>query len=123
MQSARGRGKRSSARPRVQPICADCNKEFKRIQEFKRHLKDKHKPPRLCPFCRFTWTRPDKIKAHIIANHWDIFAPEMQVYINALCGRQMVAFIDGYILDPYGHDLNMETTIFDSPVLQGSPLS
>jgi hypothetical protein len=101
-QKPRSRGKRTSTRDRVRPTCEDCNKDFFRVQELERHLKDVHTPRRECPFCDFMWTRPDKIKPHIVAKHQDIFSPEMLANIQSMFGKQIVAFVDGFITDPYG---------------------
>jgi hypothetical protein len=124
IQSARGRGKRTSTRPKVKPRkpwCVECNKELARTQEFKRHLKEVHGPPRQCPLCGFKWIRPDKINAHIVANHQDEFIPEMLDHIKSLRGRQIVAFVDG-IAGPYGRDLDINAATFHPPITQGSSL-
>jgi hypothetical protein len=125
VQSPRFRRNRTSTRPKVRPRkpwCADCNREFARKQEFKRHLKDVHGPSRQCPLCDFKWIRPDKIKAHIVANHQDEFAPEVLDHIRRLCGQQIVAFVDG-IEGPYDHDLDINAATFHPSVSQGSSLS
>ena len=53
-------------------------------------------PPRQCPFCKFTWTRPAKIKAHLIADHAEKFTAEMLERIRASCGRRVIEFVDVY---------------------------
>jgi hypothetical protein len=93
IQRALCHGKRTSTRRRVRPACTDCNRDFIRIQELKRHLKDVHEPRRQCPFCGFTWTRPDKIKGHIIASHHGKFTAEALIDFKALCGQKIVAFL------------------------------
>ena len=75
---------------------------FKRIQEFKRHRKDVHEPPRKCPFCIFLWTRPVKIKHHIKSSHGDLFTAELLVEFEALRGKGIVEFLNGY------HDFGLE---------------
>jgi len=86
---------------KVRPVCVYCNKSFGRDQELQRHMKDIHTPRRQCPFCEVTWTRPDKIKAHIVADHADKFTAEMLEGIKAFCGRRIVEFMDAY---DYGLD-------------------
>ena len=94
IQSARSCSKRPrTTRRRVRPTCTNCNKDFVRVQEFKRHLKDIHEPRSQCPFCDFTWTRPDKIKAHIMARHQGKFTAEQLVDFDALRGQKIVAFL------------------------------
>ena len=93
IQGAQGHGKRTSTHCRVRPTCTDCNRDFLRIQELKRHLRDVHGPRRRCPFCGFTWTRPDKIKDHIIASHRSKFTAEKLEDFKALCGQNIVAFL------------------------------
>ncbi|KAF8496851.1 hypothetical protein F5888DRAFT_370329 [Russula emetica] len=87
IQNARDHGKRS-VRPKVKLTC--CKKEFGRIQEYKRHQKDVHEPPRQCPFCLYQWTRPGKIKHHIKSCHGDEFLGEFEV----LRGKEIVEFLD-----------------------------
>lgn len=93
IQSAQGHGQRTSTRRSARPTCTDCNRDFLRIQELKRHLRDVHEPRRQCPFCGFTWTRPDKIKDHIITNHCSKFTAEKLEIFKALCGQNIVAFL------------------------------
>jgi len=81
---------------RARPICVYCDKEFRRVQELKRHLKDIHMPRRGCPFCPFMWTRPGQIKAHLIADHAEQFTAEVLEGIKALCGRRVIEFVDAY---------------------------
>ena len=78
------------------PTCtvADCKKDFARVQELKRHLKDRHEPRRQCPFCHFRWTRPNNIKVHLLAKHRGRFTPELLITIRALRGQMIVAFLD-----------------------------
>lgn len=80
----------------ARPFCADCNKYFGRVQELKRHLNDVHMPLRGCPFCDVKWTRPDKIKAHLMANHEERFTAGMLEQISALYGRRLVECLDTY---------------------------
>jgi hypothetical protein len=109
-QNTRGRRKHTATRGGVQRTCVDCNKHFPRFQEFKRHLKDVHQPRRQCPFCDFLWARPDKIKAHVLAEHQDRLSPEILADIKPLCGRQIVMFVDAFITDPYDQGLGVEAT-------------
>ena len=84
----------------ARPICVQCNKDFGRIREFERHLKEVHMPWRRCPFCDFMWARPDRIKAHIVTCHAETFTPEMLEGIKALSGRRVIEFIDAYYYVP-----------------------
>ena len=77
-------------------VCAECGKDFGRVQEVRRHMKDKHEPRRRCPFCDVTWTRPDKIKSHILKKHAEGFAPEILEWVKASCGQDVVEFVNGY---------------------------
>lgn len=50
-------------------------------------------PPSVCPFCEFLWTRADKIKDHIIANHAGTFTAEFLERFRAFSGRQVSEFL------------------------------
>jgi hypothetical protein len=91
---------------RARPVCVHCNKDFGRIQELKRHLIEKHAPPRRCPFCDVPWTRPSGMKAHLMARHAEKFTAEMLEAIKALRGRRFIEFIDAY---DYCPDLDIGT--------------
>jgi len=80
----------------AQSVCVLCASVFKRIQELKRHIRDKHMDRRLCPFCTFRWSRPNNIKVHIISEHAERFTAELLEAIKGLRGRQVIAFVDGY---------------------------
>jgi hypothetical protein len=92
------------------PACLHCGKDFGRVQELRRHVKEKHMPWRRCPFCDFMWTRPDKIKAHIMVEHAERFTAEMLEGIKAFCGRRIVEF-----LDAYDHGSDMDATLRSYP--------
>ena len=81
---------------RARPICEYCEEDFGRVQELTRHVKDVHMPRRRCPFCDITWTRPAKIKAHLIADHAEKFTAEVLKGFKALCGRRVTEFLDAY---------------------------
>jgi hypothetical protein len=81
---------------KVRPVCIYCNTSFGRDQELRRHINDIHTPRRRCPFCQFMWARPDKIKAHIVADHADKFTADMLEGIKTFCGRRIVEFMDAY---------------------------
>lgn len=102
IQRPRRGGKRTSTRssPGVKHhSCLQCkNTSFTRIQDLNRHIRDVHGPRRRCPFCDFQWTRPDKIKTHIVTDHWDIFTPELLGDIRGLRGQQIVTFVDDILL-------------------------
>ena len=96
--------------------CEICGSRFGRVQELKRHLKDRHEPPRQCPFCDFEWARPDKIKHHITMHHSDQFTAEAMAVFQDLHGRNVVAFLD----DLY-HGPGVETAHDPSPPQDPSP--
>ncbi|KAI0278448.1 hypothetical protein BC826DRAFT_655248 [Russula brevipes] len=82
---------------KIRPVCIYCKKSFGRAQELKRHTRDVHMPRRRCPFCgRFSWSRPDKIKAHLIAKHRQNFISELLDRVKALQGRDIVEFVNTY---------------------------
>jgi len=57
-------------------------------------MRDKHQPRCRCPFCNFMWTRPGKIKAHLIVDHAEMFTAEMLEGITSLRGRRIIEFVD-----------------------------
>jgi hypothetical protein len=81
---------------RRQSVCVHCGKEFRRVQERNRHVREKHERQRQCPFCDFMWARPDIIKAHIMANHAKSITAEMRDQLVALRGRKATRFLDEY---------------------------
>ena len=95
LQDPQVRGSVSTNR-RLRPTCTDCNRDFSRVQEYKRHLKDVHEPRRQCPFCDFEWTRPNNIKVHLLAKHREKFTAELLVTIQAMRGQMIVSFLDRY---------------------------
>jgi len=92
--------RRTDPEPRpTAPACGPCKRSFKRNQEYKRHMRDVHtdslrdqKPD--CPFCTFKWTRPDKIKDHIITAHKECLAPDILLEIAALRGKRLTQYLD-----------------------------
>ncbi|KAH9966463.1 hypothetical protein BC827DRAFT_1176066 [Russula dissimulans] len=66
----------------------DCDKTYGRLQELKRHIRDKHNIPRKCPFCDTTWTRPETIRGHLVVQHQDHLTEEECDYILKLRGRE-----------------------------------
>jgi hypothetical protein len=95
---------------KVRPVCVHCNQDFGRVQELYRHVRDKHMPRRRCPFCGFMWSRPDKIRSHLLANHAERFTAEMPEGVKALCGRDIVEFVNGF-----DHGLDMEAIAILQP--------
>lgn len=81
---------------KARPICASCNIVFGRIQEYKRHIKDKHMDRRRCPFCDFQWSRSDIIKVHLNSKHAERFTAEILEGFMALRGRHVIEFMDAY---------------------------
>ncbi|KAI9446746.1 hypothetical protein H4582DRAFT_1908088 [Lactarius indigo] len=72
----------------------DCKATFGRPQEHKRHLIDVHKPRRRCPFCLYEWSRPNKLKTHLMKNHQDKIPQEVLREIRTKRGRRLLAFLD-----------------------------
>jgi len=69
-----------------------CDKRYQRKQELKRHTKDKHEDPDNCPFCCFTWTRPDRMGSHLLGQHGRHFTKEECQEIRGLRGREVMIF-------------------------------
>lgn len=67
--------------------CADCSKMYRRRQDLKRHTRDKHEWKRRCPFCCVKWTRPERIRAHLMRKHKSSFTKDQQQEIRRLQGR------------------------------------
>jgi len=83
-----------SAKGLDRPVCRYCYKSFGRAQELKRHERDIHRPLRQCPFCTVKWSRPDRIKSHLIVTHREIFTPEILREVDNLRGQRLVEFLD-----------------------------
>ncbi len=77
---------------RLHCLYKDCKATFGRLQERKRHVTDVHKPLHRCPFCLYEWSRPDKIKTHLMTKHQD--KPQVLNEIRAKRGRRLVAFLN-----------------------------
>ena len=63
-----------------------CNKRYRRRQEAVRHMRDKHEIPHLCFICETKWTRPEKLKEHLLSRHCDHFTEEERQEIRHLHG-------------------------------------
>ena len=74
-------------------LYGDCKATFGRPQERRRHLIDVHTLRRQCPFCLYHWTRPDKIRAHLMKNHHDELPQEVLNKIRAKRGQDLVALL------------------------------
>ncbi len=74
----------------------DCKTTFGRSQERGRHFIDVHVRRRQCPFpsCNYEWSRPGKIKTHLMVNHQDNLPPEVLNGICAKRGRHLVTFLN-----------------------------
>ncbi|KAH9063805.1 hypothetical protein EDB83DRAFT_2383217 [Lactarius deliciosus] len=68
-----------------------CQATFGRQQELNRHTIDVHTSPRRCPFCTYGWSRPDKIRDHLMAKHQD--KPQVLNEIRAKRGQNLVAYL------------------------------
>jgi len=89
--------RRTMSGGKARPVYAHCGIVFKRIQEYNRHIRDKHTDRRRCPFCDFEWSRPDKIKVHLISKHAKKFAiAEILEAFKGLRGRHVIEFVDAY---------------------------
>ena len=51
-----------------------------------RHIRDKHDQKRKCPFCRTRWTRPERIRTHVLKSHRSILSENEQDEIYHLRG-------------------------------------
>jgi len=68
--------------------CENCGRQYRRVQELRRHARDKHEQQPQCPFCYATWSRPEKIRAHLITEHGDRFTEEQNQELHSLRGRR-----------------------------------
>jgi len=68
--------------------CENCGRQYRRAQELRRHTRDKHEQQPQCPFCYATWSRPEKIRAHLITEHGDRFTEEQNQELHDLRGRR-----------------------------------
>ncbi|KAF8267983.1 hypothetical protein EI94DRAFT_1700588 [Lactarius quietus] len=83
--------------PRWLHRCTKCNKAYQRRQDLKRHTRDKHIRQRKCPFCCTTWTRPERIRFHLMKNHGSRFTEDQQQEIRVLRGRNdTIHFLEKY---------------------------
>jgi hypothetical protein len=92
---------------RVRHVCADCNKSIAQLQGLRRHLRDNHIPQQRCPFCDFKWSRPERIRTHLMVNHTEQCTTEMQEKITSLRGRRDTE----ELLVAYFFDSNVEATL------------
>lgn len=76
-----------------------CDKRYRRLQELKRHVTDKHAIQQMCPFCGYAWTRPEKIRSHLTDQHQHYFTEEERQEIRTLRGRKDTI---GFLLAKYG---------------------
>ena len=91
VQNIKHGGKRSK-----ECVCnhSGCDRRYQRKQELKRHTRDKHEVPDNCPFCGFTWTRPDRMGHHLLCLHRCHFTKEERREIRGLRGREdMTGFL------------------------------
>jgi hypothetical protein len=64
------RPNRGGAGSRKWPCPQDgCDNGYKRFPHLTRHIRDKHKARRKCPFCYVTWTRAEIIREHLRTKH------------------------------------------------------
>lgn len=67
--------------------CTHCNKAYQRPQDLKRHTRDKHFRQRKCPFCCTRWSRPERIRVHLIKKHASRLTQDQQREVRSLRGR------------------------------------
>lgn len=53
-----------------------CDKGYRRPQDVRRHIRDKHKNPFKCLICGIKWTRSEKIRKHLVSKHRNHFTEE-----------------------------------------------
>jgi len=87
---------------RLHCLYVGCKATFGRPQEGKRHHIDVHTQRRRCPFCLYKWSRANKIRTHIMANHKD--KPQVLNEIRVKRGKRIVAFLDT-LCDANGHSV------------------
>ena len=59
---------------------------YGRRQETLRHMRDKHEISRKCFICGIKWTRPEKIREHLLSKHRPHFTEEERQKILRLRG-------------------------------------
>ena len=81
----------------------DCDKKYGRLQELKRHIRDKHKDPPECLFCDTTWTRPEMMRRHLVVQHQDHLTEEERNDILKLRGwKGTIRFLEKCKLRRWG---------------------
>ncbi|KAH8992644.1 hypothetical protein EDB92DRAFT_1856653 [Lactarius akahatsu] len=94
--STRNSENRSKA-PREVHHCINCSKAYRRHQDLKRHTRDKHEWQRKCPFCRARWSRPERIRTHLMKKHESRLTKDQQQEIRFLRGRDdTIRFLEKY---------------------------
>ncbi len=53
-------------------------------------------PRRQCPFCYHQWSRPEKIRVHLLDYHREVLSDEFLQGIHAARGQALVAYLDDY---------------------------
>ncbi|KAH9000977.1 hypothetical protein EDB86DRAFT_487386 [Lactarius hatsudake] len=96
-----------SKTPRGAHHCTDCGKVYRRPQELKRHNRDRHEWQRRCPFCCTRWSRPERIRAHLMKQHESRLTKDQQQEIRLLRGRDdTVRFLEKYSFPQTTHPTN-----------------
>ncbi|KAH9954357.1 ankyrin repeat-containing domain protein [Russula dissimulans] len=85
---------------KLQLACKSCGRSYGRIQELRRHERDKHSPARQCQFCAVKWTRPEKIRLHLIASHRKEISLTvlLEMEMDTLRGQHLVDFLNRHSL-------------------------
>ena len=88
--------KRRRSRSKEWPCThSGCDKKYSRRQEQRRHIADKHEDPRSCPFCDFEWTRPVRIRSHLIGRHQHLLTEQGRRKIHGLRGlKATIGFLE-----------------------------
>ncbi|KAH9000964.1 hypothetical protein EDB86DRAFT_486872 [Lactarius hatsudake] len=68
--------------------CTKCSKVYSRLQELKRHTRDRHKERHKCPFCCTRWTRPERVRNHVLKSHGRLLSENEQREIRHLRGLE-----------------------------------
>jgi len=96
----------------------DCNKKYRRLQELKRHTADKHEIPSKCPFCDYRWSRPERMRSHLINQHRHHFTEEERQEVRGLRGRRETI---GFLLARCSNAMLPGNNIFRAQSAPSSP--
>ncbi|KAH9041538.1 hypothetical protein EDB83DRAFT_1629167 [Lactarius deliciosus] len=87
----------SENRSKAPHHCTNCSKAYRRHQDLKRHTRDKHEWQRECPFFHTRWSRPERIRTHLMKKHESRLNKEQRQEIRLLRGRDnTIHFLEKY---------------------------